>query len=105
MQGTTFALESISDSMKLSTETYLLSPALEEAILLAEVTSRPLLLKGEPGTGKSLLAEYLADQRKLSLYTWHIKSITQAKEGLYFYDAVSRLNDSRFSEDSEKVKI
>ncbi|EMO02742.1 hypothetical protein LEP1GSC116_1463, partial [Leptospira interrogans serovar Icterohaemorrhagiae str. Verdun HP] len=49
--------------MKLSTETYLLSPALEEAILLAEVTSRPLLLKGEPGTGKSLLAEYLADQR------------------------------------------
>lgn len=90
--------------MKLSIETYLLSPALEEAILLAEVTSRPLLLKGEPGTGKSLLAEYLADQRKLPLYTWHIKSITQAKEGLYFYDAVSRLNDSRFSEDSEKVK-
>ncbi|WP_000778160.1 AAA family ATPase [Leptospira interrogans] len=90
--------------MKLSTETYLLSPALEEAILLAEVTSRPLLLKGEPGTGKSLLAEYLADQRKLPFYTWHIKSITQAKEGLYFYDAVSRLNDSRFSEDSEKVK-
>ncbi len=90
--------------MKLPTETYLISPALEEAILLAEVTSRPLLLKGEPGTGKSLLAEYLADRKKLPLYTWHIKSITQAKEGLYFYDAVSRLNDSRFSEDSEKVK-
>lgn len=70
--------------MKLPTETYLISPALEEAILLAEVTSRPLLLKGEPGTGKSLLAEYLADRKKLPLYTWHIKSITQAKEGLYF---------------------
>ncbi|MBM9501746.1 MoxR family ATPase [Leptospira sp. 201903071] len=85
-------------------DTYLLSPSLEEAILMAEITFRPLLLKGEPGTGKSLLAEYLANQRKLPIHTWHIKSITQAKEGLYFYDAVSRLNDSRFAEDSEKVK-
>ncbi|EQA43286.1 hypothetical protein LEP1GSC050_1389 [Leptospira broomii serovar Hurstbridge str. 5399] len=85
-------------------ETYLLSPELEEAVRVSEITSRPLLLKGEPGTGKSLLAEYLSAKLKRRLYTWHIKSTSQAKEGLYFYDAVSRLNDSRFTEDKDKVR-
>lgn len=85
-------------------ETYLLSPELQEAVNVAEITSRPLLLKGEPGTGKSLLADYLAFTSGKKLYTWHVKSTSLAKEGLYFYDAVSRLNDSRFAEDKEKVR-
>ncbi|TGK13802.1 MoxR family ATPase [Leptospira fletcheri] len=87
-----------------SSETYLLSETLEEAVKVSEITSRPLLLKGEPGTGKSLLAEYLAQKTNRPLFTWHVKSTSQAKEGLYFYDAVSRLNDSRFAEDTDKVK-
>ncbi|PJZ65086.1 MoxR family ATPase [Leptospira wolffii] len=85
-------------------ETYLLSKELQEAVHVAEITARPLLLKGEPGTGKSLLAEYLASTYKQKLFTWHVKSTSLAKEGLYFYDAVSRLNDSRFSEDKDKVR-
>ncbi|PJZ69455.1 ATP-binding protein [Leptospira perolatii] len=85
-------------------ETYLLSKELEEAVSVSEITARPLLIKGEPGTGKSLLAEYLSLKFKRKLYTWHVKSTSLAKEGLYFYDAVSRLNDSRFVEDKEKVR-
>lgn len=85
-------------------ETYLLSKELEEAVQVAEITARPLLLKGEPGTGKSLLADYLSFKTKKKLYSWHVKSTSLAKEGLYFYDAVSRLNDSRFTEDKEKVR-
>ncbi|MBL8020602.1 MAG: MoxR family ATPase [Leptospirales bacterium] len=79
-------------------------PALEEAVRVAEITERPLLLKGEPGTGKTLLAEAMAASRNRELFRWHIKSISQARDGLYFYDALTRLNDSRFAEASEKVK-
>jgi MoxR-like ATPase len=78
-------------------EDYVLSTSLEEAIKVAEITKRPLLIKGEPGTGKTLLAEHYAKKNNLPFYRWHIKSTTLAKEGLYFYDAVSRLNDSRFA--------
>jgi MoxR-like ATPase len=82
---------------------YVLSPELEEAVKISQITQRPLLLKGEPGTGKTLLANHIAKKLSVPLFQWHIKSTTLAKDGLYFYDAVSRLNDSRFSE-SDKVK-
>lgn len=84
---------------------YVLSPALREAVQIARITERPLLVRGEPGTGKTLLAEYLADELKLPLFRWHIKSTSQAKEGLYFYDAVSRLNDSRFPGDQAMERV
>ncbi|WP_411822632.1 AAA family ATPase [Leptospira sp. 'Mane'] len=84
---------------------YILSDELKEAVLVAEITQRPLLLKGEPGTGKTLLATYVAESKKLPFYRWHIKSTSLAKEGLYFYDAVSRLNDSRFSDEETKLRV
>ncbi len=77
---------------------YVLSPPLQEAILTAEITQRPLLVRGEPGTGKTLLSEHLSKSRNQPIYKWHIKSTSLAKDGLYFYDAVSRLNDSRFTD-------
>lgn len=77
---------------------YILSKDLEEVLVAMEVTGRPLLIKGEPGTGKTMLAEYIADNKQMPLFRWHVKSTTVAKDGLYFYDALSRLNDSRFQE-------
>jgi MoxR-like ATPase len=81
---------------------YVLSEDLQEAIKIAEITKRPLLIKGEPGTGKTLLAEYYAQKNNYPLYRWHVKSTTIAKDGLYFYDAVTRLNDSRFGDNSKR---
>jgi MoxR-like ATPase len=86
-------------------ENYVLSAELEEAVEIATITKRPLLIRGEPGTGKTLLAEYLANKRKQPLFSWHIKSTSQAKEGLYFYDAVARLNDSRFSNEEAGLRV
>lgn len=84
---------------------YVISPRLEEAVLVAEVTGRPLLIKGEPGTGKTLLARYIADKQQKEFFRWHVKSTSQAGDGLYFYDAVSRLNDSRFGEGKDVHNI
>ena len=82
---------------------YVSSKELDEAISVAEITKRPLLVKGEPGTGKTLLAEYIAKQKNIPIFRWHIKSTTLARDGLYFYDAVTRLNDSRFGSKERDV--
>ena len=75
---------------------YIASDALQAAVNAAIVLQRPLLVKGEPGTGKTLLAESIAEGLALPLHTWHVKSTTKAIDGLYHYDVVQRLNDSRF---------
>jgi MoxR-like ATPase len=84
------------------TDNYVLSNELEESIKIAELTKRPLLIKGEPGTGKTLLAEYYAKKKNYPIYRWHIKSTTVAGDGLYFYDAITRLNDSRFQDNTQR---
>jgi MoxR-like ATPase len=78
------------------TSTYILSDALREIVNAAIVLQRPLLLKGEPGTGKTELAQVIAADLNLRLIRWNIKSTSKASEGLYVYDTVQRLNDSRF---------
>ena len=78
-----------------STDTYVATAALSLAVNAAISLQRPLLIKGEPGTGKTLLAEELARSLQTRLITWHIKSTTKAQQGLYEYDAVSRLRDSQ----------
>lgn len=80
------------------TESYIASPELRDAVNVAVALQRPLLIRGEPGTGKTLLAEAVAHALKLPLLRWHIKSTTKAQEGLYVYDTVQRLNDSRFGD-------
>ena len=80
------------------TERYIATPALMAAVNAAMALEKPLLLKGEPGTGKSLLAEEVAAALGAPLITWHIKSTTKAQQGLYEYDAVSRLRDSQLGD-------
>src|SRR3954463_590688 len=80
------------------TSSYLTNEALESAVNVALALERPLLVKGEPGTGKTQLAEAIAAQLALPLLTWHIKSTTRAQDGLYVYDTVQRLHDSRFGD-------
>jgi MoxR-like ATPase len=75
---------------------YVTSPALSDAVNVSLALERPLLLKGEPGTGKTVLARHVAENLGMRLLTWHIKSTSKAQEGLYVYDTVQRLNDSRF---------
>lgn len=75
---------------------YVASPELQEIVNVSLVIGRPLLLKGEPGTGKTLLAASIANSLNRPLFRWNIKSTTKAIDGLYFYDTVQRLNDSRF---------
>ncbi|WP_415391603.1 AAA family ATPase [Paracoccus sp. SJTW-4] len=81
-----------------STETYVASPDLALAVNAAVTLERPLLVKGEPGTGKTELARQVAASLGLPIIEWNVKSTTRAQQGLYEYDAVSRLRDSQLSE-------
>jgi len=83
------------------TERYVATEDLQMAVNAAVALQRPLLIKGEPGTGKTLLAEEVAAALDMPLISWHIKSTTKAQQGLYEYDAVSRLRDSQLG--NEKV--
>src|SRR5437762_7920836 len=83
------------------TDTYVATPDLMLAVNAAVTLERPLLVKGEPGTGKTMLAEEVARAIGRPLVQWHIKSTTKAQQGLYEYDAVSRLRDSQLG--NEKV--
>jgi MoxR-like ATPase len=80
------------------TGSYLTNPSLEAAVRCALVLQKPLLVRGEPGTGKTLLAEAIAEAEDLQLVTWNVKSTTRAQDGLYHYDTVQRLYDSRFGD-------
>jgi len=75
---------------------YVTSEALRDAVNVSIVLERPLLVRGEPGTGKTLLAHSIAQGLNKELTVWNVKSTTKAQEGLYVYDTVQRLNDSRF---------
>lgn len=81
------------------TDEYIATDNLRLAVNAARTLQKPLLIKGEPGTGKTLLAEQVAKSLGVKLITWHIKSTTKAQQGLYEYDAVSRLRDSQLGED------
>ncbi len=85
-----------------STESYISTDELSMAVDAAVKLERPLLVKGEPGTGKTLLAEEIARTLGTDLIQWHIKSTTKAQQGLYEYDAVTRLRDSQLGD--ERVK-
>ena len=80
------------------TQSYIVSDELAQAVNTSLAISRPLLLKGEPGTGKTLLAQSIAEAIKRQLIRWNVKSTTKAQDGLYIYDTVQRLNDSRFGD-------
>jgi len=83
-------------------ESYVATQDLKLAVNAALILQRPLLIKGEPGTGKTMLAEEVAGALSMPLFQWHIKSTTKAQQGLYEYDAVSRLRDSQLGD--ERVK-
>lgn len=84
-----------------STEQYIATEDLKVAVNAAITLQRPLLIKGEPGTGKTMLAEQVAQSLGMRLLQWNVKSTTKAQQGLYEYDAVSRLRDSQLGD--EKV--
>jgi MoxR-like ATPase len=84
------------------TPTYLTNDALEAAVNAALALERPLLVRGEPGTGKTLLAEALSEATGAELIHWPVKSTTRAQDGLYVYDTVQRLYDSRFGDGDVK---
>ena len=84
------------------TENYIATEDLRIAVNAAITLERPLLIKGEPGTGKTVLAEEISKALNMPLITWHIKSTTKASQGLYEYDAVTRLIDSQLGD--ERVK-
>jgi MoxR-like ATPase len=88
----------MNDTRFTGTERYVATPDLMMAVNAAVTLARPLLIKGEPGTGKTQLAEEIARSLERPLFEWHIKSTSKAMHGLYEYDAVSRLRDSQLGE-------
>jgi MoxR-like ATPase len=84
------------------TPNYLTNDALEAAVNAALALERPLLVRGEPGTGKTLLAQAISDALGVEMIHWPVKSTTRAQDGLYVYDTVQRLYDSRFGEGNVK---
>ncbi len=78
---------------------YVASPELMAAVDVARALEKPLLIKGEPGTGKTMLAEAISKAFDMPLYIWNIKSTTKAQDGLYVYDTIQRLYDSQFGEE------
>ena len=84
------------------TDSYVASDDLRVAVNASIALQRPLLIKGEPGTGKTVLAHEVAKALNAPIIEWHIKSTTKAQQGLYEYDAVSRLRDSQLGD--ERVK-
>ena len=80
------------------TKSYITSPELRHAVNVSVAISRPLLVKGEPGTGKTLLAHAIAEDLGMELIIWNVKSTSKAVDGLYVYDTVQRLQDSRFGD-------
>ena len=81
-----------------STGTYIADQSLTDSVNIAAALERPLLIKGEPGTGKTMLAQAVAEALGMELITWNIKSTTKAQDGLYTYDTIKRLYDSQFGE-------
>ncbi|XFF02232.1 MoxR family ATPase (plasmid) [Bradyrhizobium guangxiense] len=97
----TFVLSTRTNLMAMKftgTKNYVATDDLKVAVNASIVLERPLLIKGEPGTGKTVLAEEVAKALNAPLLTWHIKSTTKAQQGLYEYDAVSRLRDSQLGD-------
>lgn len=87
-----------SDNLYQGSDKYIAAPELLSAVNVAVALNRPLLIKGEPGTGKTMLAQSIAENLGLKLIIWNIKSTTKAQDGLYVYDTVQRLYDSQFGE-------
>ena len=84
------------------TKDYIAAPSLVDAVNCAIALERPLFIKGEPGTGKTLLARHVAEGLGMPLDAWHIKASSKAEDGLYGYDTVQRLNDARFGDGDVK---
>ena len=89
--------------VKTATLKYLADPQLRNIVNVSIALERPLLVKGEPGTGKTMLAHAIAENLGKKLITWNIKSTTEGIDGCYMYDTVQRLNDSRFGSEDRDV--
>lgn len=90
------SLSDLSSKEFLGTDRYVASESLKDIVNIALKLEKPLLVRGEPGTGKTLLAAAASEGLGLPLIRWHVKSTTKAQDGLYVYDTIQRLNDSRF---------